>query len=128
MSLDGIFQVKTETTADLNVLHEQKSKAAAEEHERNLEGSDVWTMRVVLVFLPNQSARRRHLAPPPHRVCLSAELERRRQQEQTEQTEKFHAAQDALKVTQRAGTRLQGIVGKFVSADGVILLRARRGR
>lgn len=32
-------QVKTETTVDLNVLHEQKSKAAAEEHERNLEGN-----------------------------------------------------------------------------------------
>ncbi|XP_045886494.1 coiled-coil domain-containing protein 69 [Micropterus dolomieu] len=30
-------KVKTETTADLNVLHEQKSKAATEEHERNLE-------------------------------------------------------------------------------------------
>lgn len=41
MSLDGIFQVKTETTADLNVLHEQKSKAAAEEHERNVEGSNM---------------------------------------------------------------------------------------
>lgn len=27
-------QVKTETTADLNVLHEQRSKAAAEGHER----------------------------------------------------------------------------------------------
>ncbi|KAG7233093.1 hypothetical protein INR49_007492 [Caranx melampygus] len=27
-------EVKTETTADLNVLHEQKSKAATEEHER----------------------------------------------------------------------------------------------
>lgn len=32
-------QVRTETTVDLNVQHEQKSKAAAEEHERNLEGN-----------------------------------------------------------------------------------------
>lgn len=36
------FQVKTETTADLNVLHEQKSKAATEEHERNVEGNKCW--------------------------------------------------------------------------------------
>ena len=35
-----IFQVKTETTADLNVLHEQKSKTATEEHERRAEGDD----------------------------------------------------------------------------------------
>ncbi|XP_069000033.1 coiled-coil domain-containing protein 69 [Embiotoca jacksoni] len=34
----GIFdKVKTETTADLNVLHEQKSKSATEEHERHVE-------------------------------------------------------------------------------------------
>lgn len=33
------LQVKTETTADLNVLHEQKSKRAAEEHERNTDGN-----------------------------------------------------------------------------------------
>ncbi|KAJ0068332.1 hypothetical protein NL108_004941 [Boleophthalmus pectinirostris] len=30
-------KVKTETTADLNVLYEQKSKAASEEHERQME-------------------------------------------------------------------------------------------
>ncbi|XP_028271768.1 coiled-coil domain-containing protein 69 [Parambassis ranga] len=30
-------KVKTETAADLNVLHEQKSKSAAEEHERHVE-------------------------------------------------------------------------------------------
>ncbi|XP_034038188.1 coiled-coil domain-containing protein 69 [Thalassophryne amazonica] len=30
-------KVKTETTADLNILHEQKNKAAAEEHEKNIE-------------------------------------------------------------------------------------------
>lgn len=34
------LQVKTETTADLNVLHEQKSKHAAEEHEKNMEGNE----------------------------------------------------------------------------------------
>lgn len=28
-----------ETTADLNVLHEYKSKTAAEEHDRKLEGN-----------------------------------------------------------------------------------------
>lgn len=33
------FQVKTETSADLNVLHEQKSKAATEEHERLVDGN-----------------------------------------------------------------------------------------
>lgn len=33
------FQVKTETTADLNILHEQKSKSATEEHERHVEGN-----------------------------------------------------------------------------------------
>ncbi|KAG7215246.1 hypothetical protein INR49_022669, partial [Caranx melampygus] len=32
--LSILDKVKTETTADLNVLHEQKSKAATEEHER----------------------------------------------------------------------------------------------
>lgn len=36
---DVVFQVKTETTTDLNVQHEQKSKSAAEEHERNEEGN-----------------------------------------------------------------------------------------
>ncbi|KAM8732489.1 coiled-coil domain-containing protein 69 [Acanthopagrus schlegelii] len=35
--LSILDKVKTETTADLNVLHEQKNKAATEEHERNLE-------------------------------------------------------------------------------------------
>lgn len=32
------LQVRIETTADLNVLHECKSKAAVEEHERHVEG------------------------------------------------------------------------------------------
>lgn len=31
--------MKTETTADLNVLHEQRSKTATEEHERLVEGN-----------------------------------------------------------------------------------------
>lgn len=31
--------MKTETTADLNILHEQKSKSATEEHERHVEGN-----------------------------------------------------------------------------------------
>lgn len=35
--LSFLEKVRTETTADLNVLHEQKSQAAAEDHERNLE-------------------------------------------------------------------------------------------
>ncbi|KAI3351548.1 hypothetical protein L3Q82_020231 [Scortum barcoo] len=35
--LSILDKVKTETTADLNVLHEQKSKTATEEHERNVE-------------------------------------------------------------------------------------------
>ncbi|XP_068428431.1 coiled-coil domain-containing protein 69 [Clinocottus analis] len=35
--LSLLDKVKTETTADLNVLHEQKSEAAAKEHERNAE-------------------------------------------------------------------------------------------
>uniref|UniRef100_A0A3Q0T7K9 Coiled-coil domain containing 69 n=1 Tax=Amphilophus citrinellus TaxID=61819 RepID=A0A3Q0T7K9_AMPCI len=34
--LSILDKVKTETTADLNVLHEQKSKSATEEHERHL--------------------------------------------------------------------------------------------
>lgn len=33
-----VLQVRTETTADLNVLHERKSKSAVEEHERHVEG------------------------------------------------------------------------------------------
>lgn len=35
--LSILNKVKTETTADLNVLHEQKSKSVTEEHERNVE-------------------------------------------------------------------------------------------
>lgn len=35
--LSILEKVKTETTADLNVLHEQKSKSATEEHERQVE-------------------------------------------------------------------------------------------
>ncbi|XP_070769836.1 coiled-coil domain-containing protein 69 [Enoplosus armatus] len=35
--LSILDKVKTETTADLNVLHEQRSKTATEEHETNLE-------------------------------------------------------------------------------------------
>uniref|UniRef100_UPI0037E7B3D0 coiled-coil domain-containing protein 69 n=1 Tax=Semicossyphus pulcher TaxID=241346 RepID=UPI0037E7B3D0 len=35
--LSILDKVKTETTADLNVLHEQKSKTATEEHERHVE-------------------------------------------------------------------------------------------
>ncbi|XP_042349887.1 coiled-coil domain-containing protein 69 isoform X2 [Plectropomus leopardus] len=35
--LSILDKVKTETTADLNVLHEQKSQTATEEHERNVE-------------------------------------------------------------------------------------------
>lgn len=31
--------MKTETTADLNVLHEQKSKSASEDYERHVEGN-----------------------------------------------------------------------------------------
>ncbi|XP_023145675.1 coiled-coil domain-containing protein 69 [Amphiprion ocellaris] len=35
--LSILDKVRTETTADLNVLHEQKSKSATEEHERHVE-------------------------------------------------------------------------------------------
>ncbi|XP_030594466.1 coiled-coil domain-containing protein 69 isoform X1 [Archocentrus centrarchus] len=35
--LSILDKVKTETTADLNVLHEQKSKSATEDHERHVE-------------------------------------------------------------------------------------------
>ncbi|XP_037636262.1 coiled-coil domain-containing protein 69 isoform X1 [Sebastes umbrosus] len=35
--LSILNKVKTETTADLNILHEQKSKSVTEEHERNVE-------------------------------------------------------------------------------------------
>ncbi|XP_035862484.1 coiled-coil domain-containing protein 69 isoform X2 [Sander lucioperca] len=35
--LSILNKVKTETTADLNVLHEEKSKTATEDHERNVE-------------------------------------------------------------------------------------------
>uniref|UniRef100_A0A4W6F7N2 Coiled-coil domain containing 69 n=1 Tax=Lates calcarifer TaxID=8187 RepID=A0A4W6F7N2_LATCA len=35
--LSILDKVKTETTADLNVLHEQRSKTATEEHERRVE-------------------------------------------------------------------------------------------
>lgn len=38
--LSILDKVKTETTADLNVLYEQKSKTVAEEHERLLEGTE----------------------------------------------------------------------------------------
>ncbi|XP_015234526.1 PREDICTED: coiled-coil domain-containing protein 69 [Cyprinodon variegatus] len=55
-------KVKTETTADLNVLHERKSKSAIEEHERHVE-----------------------------------ELQRKHEQEKTELTERFQAAEDILK-------------------------------
>ncbi|MEQ2285507.1 hypothetical protein AMECASPLE_032619, partial [Ameca splendens] len=36
--LSILDKVRTETTADLNVLHERKSKSAVEEHERHVEG------------------------------------------------------------------------------------------
>lgn len=61
-------QVKTETAADLNVLHEQRSNAAAEGHERR-----------------------------------EAELRRTHEQEKSQLTEAFQAAQDVLKVKGRPG-------------------------
>ncbi|XP_028445312.1 coiled-coil domain-containing protein 69 [Perca flavescens] len=60
--LSILNKVKTETTADLNVLHEQKSKTATEEHKRNVE-----------------------------------ELQKKHEQEKTELTEKFQAAENILK-------------------------------
>ncbi|XP_042337476.1 coiled-coil domain-containing protein 69-like, partial [Plectropomus leopardus] len=60
--LSILDKVKTETTADLNVLHEQKSQTATEEHERNVE-----------------------------------ELQKKHEQEKTQQTEKFQAAENVLK-------------------------------
>lgn len=55
-------KVKTETAADLNVLHEQKSKSATDEHDRLVE-----------------------------------DLQRKHQQEKTEQTQRFQAAENILK-------------------------------
>lgn len=55
-------KVKTETTADLNVLHEQKSKSATEEHERHVE-----------------------------------ELQKKHEEDKTQLTEKFQAAENVLK-------------------------------
>ncbi|XP_031732050.1 coiled-coil domain-containing protein 69 [Anarrhichthys ocellatus] len=60
--LSLLDKVKTETTADLNVVHEQKSKSATEEHGRNVE-----------------------------------ELRKKHEQEKTEVTEKFQAAENVLK-------------------------------
>lgn len=60
--LSILDKVKTETAADLNVLHEQRSKAATEEHERAAE-----------------------------------ELQRRHNQEKTDLTEAFQAAENVLK-------------------------------
>ncbi|XP_070693312.1 coiled-coil domain-containing protein 69 [Pempheris klunzingeri] len=61
--LSILDKVKTETTADLNVLHEQKSKAATEEQERHVE-----------------------------------ELQKKHQQQKSQLTEKFEAAEKILKV------------------------------
>ncbi|XP_035983307.1 coiled-coil domain-containing protein 69 [Fundulus heteroclitus] len=60
--LSILDKVRTETTADLNVLHERKSKAAVEEHERHVE-----------------------------------ELRTKHEQEKTQLTDKFQAAEDILK-------------------------------
>lgn len=60
--LSILDKVRTEMTADLNVLHECKSKAAVEEHERHVE-----------------------------------ELQTKYQQEKTELTERFQAAEEILK-------------------------------
>uniref|UniRef100_A0A3Q4MRQ0 Coiled-coil domain containing 69 n=1 Tax=Neolamprologus brichardi TaxID=32507 RepID=A0A3Q4MRQ0_NEOBR len=45
--LSILDKVKTETTADLNILHEQKSKSATEEHERHEEAE----LSVFVLFL-----------------------------------------------------------------------------
>ncbi|XP_072251289.1 coiled-coil domain-containing protein 69 [Leuresthes tenuis] len=60
--LNILDKVKTETTAELSVLHEQKSKSAAEEHER-----------------------------------LVKELQTKHEEEKTQLTEKFQAAENVLK-------------------------------
>ncbi|XP_008418727.1 coiled-coil domain-containing protein 69 [Poecilia reticulata] len=60
--LSILDKVRTETTADLNVLHERKSKSAVEEHERHVE-----------------------------------ELQTKHEQEKTELTKRFHAAEEILK-------------------------------
>ncbi|XP_054453478.1 coiled-coil domain-containing protein 69 [Anoplopoma fimbria] len=60
--LSLLEKVKTETTTDLNVLHEQKSKSATEDHERNVE-----------------------------------ELKKKQEQETTQLTERFQAAENVLK-------------------------------
>lgn len=38
------FKVKTETTADLNIQHEEKCEAATKEHEKVIEGNWVLTL------------------------------------------------------------------------------------
>ncbi|XP_041799934.1 coiled-coil domain-containing protein 69 isoform X2 [Chelmon rostratus] len=60
--LSILDKVRTETTADLNVLHEQRSKAATDKHERNVE-----------------------------------ELQKRHEQEKSQLTEQFQAAENVLK-------------------------------
>ncbi|KAK5864386.1 hypothetical protein PBY51_015632 [Eleginops maclovinus] len=60
--LSILNKVKTETVAGLNVLHQQKNKTAAEEHERNVE-----------------------------------ELQKKHEEEKTELTETFQAAENILK-------------------------------
>ncbi|XP_068563180.1 coiled-coil domain-containing protein 69-like isoform X2 [Cebidichthys violaceus] len=60
--LSLLDKVKTETTADLNVVHQQKSKCVTEEHERNVE-----------------------------------DLRQKHEQEKTEVTETFQAAENVLK-------------------------------
>lgn len=60
--LSILDKVRTETTADLNVLHQQKSQTATEEHEKNLE-----------------------------------ELQKKHEDEKTQLTGKFQAAENVLK-------------------------------
>lgn len=66
---DADSQARTETTADLNVLHERRSKTAAEGYERR-----------------------------------EAALKRAHEEEKSQLTETFQAAQDVLKVTGRVGS------------------------
>lgn len=66
---DADSQVKTETTADLNVLHERRSKTAAEGYERR-----------------------------------ETALKRGHEEEKSQLTETFRAAEDVLKVTGQVGS------------------------
>lgn len=82
--------MKTETAADLNVLHERRSKAAAEGYERR-----------------------------------ETALKRRHQEETSQLTEKFQAAEDVLKVKGHSRSQQASCGGGGVSAACVSVRRPK---